>query len=424
MKISVPYGTASIEADLPDSLDVRVIDPAGCKPAESVESLLKKALDAPIGTDRLENMATKDDQITIIVNDHTRPGPDRLIVAEVVRRLETAGVPDSHIKFVVATGSHRAPTDEELDHILGAEIHRRMDVHIHDCKDKSHLTYMGKTISGLPLWVNTTVADASFIVTVGLIAPHAAAGFSGGRKSIVPGVAGLETLKIHHSLPIRPFEPSMGKLEGNRFHEAALEAARKVNVRFIVNAVQDPHKNNIAFVAGDLEQAHAAGVEICRRANTVEFDELADLVIVSPGGAPRDCNLYQAEKALAVAEVLVKPKRGAMILCASAPEGVGEGLFQKWMQEARRPEDVIERFRAEGFNVGNNKAFMYARALTKGRVIIVSDHVGREMLQSMMLEWAPDLESAVAMVRETVDVKRVFVLPRAVNIIPHCATQV
>lgn len=416
-KISVPYGKTIQEAVISDDIKLQVIDVDVPKVEIPPEKLLKVAMDNPIGTDRVENLVKKDDKILIVVNDHTRPGPNQIIVEELITRLKRAGVEDENIKFIIATGSHRASTDEEITNIIGADYKKKYQVIVHDCTDKDSIVYIGETTSGVPLYVNKAVTESSFIITTGLISPHHTAGFSGGRKSIVPGVAGLDTLKIHHSLPIRPFEPSMGFIYGNPFHEAALEAALMVNVRFMINAIQDPHKQNIAFVAGDIEEAHAKGAAICKKISEVEIHGLADIVIASPGGYPRDRSLYQAQKALSVAEPLGKPNC-VYILIANAEDGIGEGVFREWLSEAKTPQEVVERFRKEGFNVGSNKAFMYARALTKGRVIIVSENLKEKDLNEMMLEWAPNLQAAIEKAIKYKVPEKIIVLPRAVNIIP------
>ena len=417
-EIEIPYGNTVQKAVIPDGIPVQIVDPA-CPPVEEpVEILIERALDSPIGTERLERLVSAEDQVMIIVNDQTRPGPNIQMVAGIMKRLERAGVPDANVEIMIATGSHRAPTSQEIDRLVGAEIHRRIRVHSHDCRKNN--VYLGTTEGGLPVYVDKLVAEAGFIITTGLIAPHKAAGFSGGRKSIVPGVAGMETLKIHHSLPIRPYEPALGWLEENPFHQAAVQAARLVNVRFILNAVQDPHKQNAAVVAGDLELAYGRGVAVCRSHNTVECSQYGDLVIASPGGAPRDCSLYQAQKALATAEVFTEPGgEAAMILAARAEDGIGPELFQQWLCDCETPQDVIERFKIEGFDVGTNKAFEYARAMTKGRVIIVSGQVDPERIRQMKMEWAPSLQDAVDMVCSKKQPKQVIVLPKAVSIIPH-----
>lgn len=201
-RIQVPYGKTYQEAEIEDSIPVQLIDPECAPVTESVDTLIEQALDHPIASEKLENIVTKQDMPLIIVNDQTRPGPNREMVEAIVRRLEKAGIPDTHMRIIIATGSHRAPTSEELDSLVGEDIHKRIAVYSHDCKKNN--VYLGTTEGGLPIYVDKLVADASFIITTGLVAPHKAAGFSGGRKSIVPGVAGIETLKIHHSLPIRP----------------------------------------------------------------------------------------------------------------------------------------------------------------------------------------------------------------------------
>ena len=425
-KIKVPYGTTYQEAVIADDIPMQVIDPECADVTTKVEALIEQALDNPIGSPKLEDLVRqsvdKDGKILIIVNDPTRPGPNKEMVHALLGRLKSAKIQDSQIEFIIATGSHRAPTDEEIDTLVGKDIHAKYQVFIHDCKKNN--IYLGMTQGGLPVYVDKIVAEAKFIITTGLVAPHKAAGFSGGRKSIVPGVAGLETLKIHHSLPIRPFEPALGWMEGNPFHIAALEAAKLVNVRFILNAVQDPHKQNIAVVAGDLEKAHAEGVRICREHNTVICHKHGDVVIASPGGSPRDCNLYQAQKALATAELFAtKGGKAKLILVAQAEDGIGPQLFQDWLIDAATPDEVIDRFRKEGFDVGTNKAFEYARAMTKGEVIIVSENVDGTQLQKMKLTWEPTLQKALDRICSEERPQQVIVLPKAVNIIPQFAAE-
>ena len=417
MIIRVPFGTGSMEAELPDSLRVSVGDPKTEAVTGTEEERIEAALDAPIGTARLEETVKPENKVLIVVNDHTRPGPNRQIVAALLRRLHRAEVPDENIRFICATGSHRAPTDREMRAIVGDEVVEKYEIVMHDCRDKASLFRLGE-IDGLDIWLNNAVREADFIITTGLIAPHHTAGFSGGRKSILPGITGLDTLKIHHSLPMRPYNPSMGILEGNRFHDVALAAAKKAGVDFMINAVQDLKKQNVRYVAGDIELAHAEGVRVCREHNSVSIPGLADVVVCSPGGYPRDSDLYQAQKGLAVAETLVRPG-GTVILCARSELGVGEGLFPQWMKEGESPEAIIERYKREGFNVGNNKAFMYARALLRAKIVVVSELLDPEELKEMFLDWAPDLQNALDRVLPEYENPLVTVLPRAVSMIPR-----
>jgi len=417
MTITVPYGKGTVSAEVSDDIRLLTVDPELTKLEGGYDDQVEAALDDPIGTARLEKLVSPEQRVLIVVNDHTRPGPNREIVRGVLGRLRRAGVPDRNIRFICATGSHRAPTDIEMRSIVGNEVVDNYEIIVHNCRDREHLFRLGE-VDGLDVWLNTALLEADFIITTGLIAPHHTAGFSGGRKSILPGITGLETLQVHHSLPMRPFAPSMGVIEGNAFHDVALKAARMAGVKFIINAVQDMKKQNICFVAGDLAQAHAEGCRICREMNTVEIPALADVVVCSPGGFPRDSDLYQAQKGLAAAEMIVRPG-GTMILCANGELGVGEGLFVEWMKEGKSPQEIIDRYRAEGFNVGNNKAFLYARALLRAKVMIVSDKLDPSELQEMFLDWAPDLQTAVDRVLPEYTDPLVMVLPRAANMIPR-----
>ena len=352
-----------------------------------------------------------------MVNDQTRPGPHAEMAAAILSRLKKGGVREKDITFVVATGSHAGPTPAQLHKILGG-LEERIRVHIHDCNDGQHV-YMGKTKTcEVPIYLDKFVAESDFIVTTGLIAPHHVAGFSGGRKSIVPGVVSLDTLRVHHSLPIRPYEPAINFMEGNPFHEVAVEAAKLVKVRFILNVVQDIHKQIVGATAGELVEAHKAGVATCRKANTVEVHGRADLIIASPGGAPRDIDLWQSQKALSVSELVCEKENNVFILVARAEEGIPQ-LFIDWMREAKTPQDVVERFRQEGFGIGSNKAFMYARCMLKGRIILVSEALTAEQTHEVKMEWAPDLQTAIDMACKIKEPHKITVLPRAVNIIPE-----
>lgn len=415
--LRLPYGDGYQTASIDDSLKIQMIDPPIRPVTKSLEELLEYAIEHPYGTPLLENMAKPDDTVVIVMNDHTRPGPNPLILSAIMKRLEKAGVPDENITILFATGSHRAPTREEAIRIMGEKYYHRLNSIAHDCRDDAAMVNIGNTSEGVPVYVNRLITECSLLITTGLVAPIHTAGYSGGRKSILPGVAGLKTLHIHHSFPVYQYEPAMGFIYGNPFHEIALNAARKANVRFIVNAVQDPHKQFFNFVAGDLAEAHAAGVAMCKEVSEMPIPDRGDIIIASPGGFPRDIDLYQSQKALSVAELL-GTENCTFIIVAECRDGFGEETFHRWMIECPTIQSIIDRYAEEGFNVGNNKAFNYARALKKGRVIIVTDKISKEQLAEAKLESAATLQEAIEMSLAERPAKVVTVLPQAANIIP------
>jgi nickel-dependent lactate racemase len=271
----------------------------------------------------------------------------------------------------------------------------------------------------VPVVINRQYYQADLKILTGSIHPHQTAGFSGGRKSILPGLASVQTLKFHHGYDIRPLGPAMGRIKENLFHLAALEAAKMAGVDFILNLVQNQNKQITLAVAGDIEAAWMAGVHASREIFEVAIPKDPDILVVIPGGHPRDSNLYQSQRSLSAAELVIKPG-GTIILPAACPDGIGGDLFYEWMAAASCPQDVLERFKKEGFDIGTSKAWLYSRCLAKGQVIVVTEGLGEKTLNQMLTLKAKDMDQALAMAfdRHGND-SRVCVLKNAVDIIPR-----
>jgi nickel-dependent lactate racemase len=269
----------------------------------------------------------------------------------------------------------------------------------------------------LPIRVNSHVAKASLKILTGLIAPHQAAGFSGGRKSLTPGVAALETIAKQHSFPIRPYDPAMGWMKGNPFHEVAITVARTVGIDFIVNVVKNCRGEVVHAVAGHVEAAHEAGVAVCEQSWVTPFPRKYDLVIVTPGGFPRDIDLHQAQKAMSTAE-LVAADGGVIVLIAECADGIGK--FAAWLKGAKSPQDVIERFTREGFTrEHSSKAFMCARALARHPVVVSCAGISQQDMEAMFFRYARSPQEAVdRAVEMTGGDPSVLVLPYAVDCVP------
>ncbi len=392
----LPYGKKEIEFQIPTDNYLGTIIPQFFDNVGDEEKSIMYALANPIGSLRLRDIARKGMKTVIVINDITRPTPTAKMLPPLIEELAVAGVVDTDITILIANGTHRDNTPEEIDTLIGKDLHSRFNVINHHCRDEEMLVTLGITSHEVPVIVNRLLYEADLKILTGTIVPHHSAGFSGGRKSIIPGCASVETLRLHHGYKMRSPEPAMGWVEGNPFHQTAVEAARMVKADFILNVVQNQKKQITHAVAGDIEKAWEKGVEACRGISEIDTPDDVDIIIASPGGHPKDINLYQSQKAMAAAELVIK-KGGTIILPVSCPDGVGAELFYQWMKEAEKLEDVGERFKKEGFSEGTSKAWLYARCLLKAELIVVSENLSEETLSDMFTKKAETVDQAIQM---------------------------
>lgn len=396
---------------------IGVIQPKPTQGVSDVRGEINRAACAPIGSRCLQEIAAGKSSAAIVVNDITRPYPGREMVEVLARLLNRAGIPDSGIRLIMAYGHHRDNTREELRGMFGSEILDRFEIVHHHAEDPSTLEFMGTTSMGIPVEVNKVFARSDVKITTGCITPHQLAGFSGGRKSILPGISGMNALKKHHSFPIRPDHTSLGWLEGNPFHHQSVEAARIAGVDFILNSIDNAQRGVVSCVAGDLEAAYMQGVALCRQVWAAEVPEKADIVIVSPGGYPRDFDLHQSQKALGCGEMLCKPG-GSIILCAEMRDGAGRpGAV---LESADSPESVIARFQETGYTPqALSKAYMLARALHGFRIHVAGSMIPEDKLSAMFFSPHKTVDAAVqAALREQGEHASVLVVPYASDVLP------
>ena len=417
---TIPYGKGELTLRIPEKNYIGTLAPTYHPGVEDESAEVLRALKAPIGSRTLQEIVEKKKgkKTVVVVNDGTRPTATHKMLPPLMKALEDCGIRDSDILFLIATGTHRAVRPDEFDNLLGKGIAERYRIISHDCQDLENMVNLGTTSQGIPIMLNRLLCEADIKILTGSIHPHQGAGFSGGRKSILPGLTSLETLKLHHGPRFRPPEPAMGWMEGNPFHLQAMEGAKMAKPDFILNLVQNERKEITRAVAGDLEEAWMAGVEASREIFEIEVPDDVDIVVAVPGGSPRDFNLYQSQKSLAAAELVVK-KGGSIILPAECPDGVGSELFFEWIASASCPEDVMERFKVEGYNVGTSKAWLYSRCLLKAEMIVVSDCLDEKTLKDMFTRKAPDLDTALDMAFEKQGRgARVLVMKNAADMIP------
>ena len=325
--VKFPYGKEFLSLDIPEDRYAGTLVSEihhYVAPKAPIE-LVENALANPIGTPKLSVMAEGKKKVVLIASDHTRPVPSKVIVPPMLAEIRK-GNPDADITILISTGCHRGTTKEELINKFGPEIVESEKIVVHDCDDTENLTYIGKLPSGGDLIINRLAAEADLLVAEGFIEPHFFAGFSGGRKSILPGIASRKTVIYNHNGQfIADPHARTGVVDGNPIHNDMLYAARCARLAFVCNVVINSEKEAIFAVAGDVDLAHRVGREFLASQCQVKAIP-ADIVISTHGGYPLDPNLYQAVKGMTAAEATVK-EGGVIIMLSKSNDGHGGKVF-------------------------------------------------------------------------------------------------
>ncbi len=394
MDFTVRYGREEVSFSIADSRVKGVFLPRERAGLADPVAAMKEALAKPIGKPPLREMVSPGSKVAIVINDITRVVGTDVFLPFLLDELNAAGVPDDRITAVVATGIHRGHTPEEHRYIAGEEAYSRIKIVDHDAVN-APVSYYGRTSRGTPVYINDIVAKADFVILTGEVTYHMTAGYTGGRKSILPGVASLEAIETNHKAMVEP-TATQGRLEGNVLHEDMLEAARMVKPNFIFNVVLNSRREFVQVVAGDMEQAHAEGCKLVDEMFAVNIEEKAEVVIATCGGYPKDINFYQAQKTLSNAHRAVRPG-GTIILMAACPEGHGSQKFYDFMKDHSTPGEVVEAV-AANFQMGHHKAYLTCRTLKEVHTILISE-MPDEIVRVLMMEPAHSVEEALERVR-------------------------
>ena len=416
--ISIPYGKGQLSWELPyDGLLTSRVDQL--KSEKTGQELVEEAMAHPIGSPTLRELAVGKKSCTIIISDHTRPVPSRDILPPMLRQLRQ-GSPDIAVTLLVATGFHRLTTKEELTAKLGEEIASAETIRVHDAFDPDSNVQIGILPSGAPLVIDRAAVETDLLISEGFIEPHFFAGFSGGRKSVLPGVCDKTTVLGNHcgQFIASPFART-GVLEGNPLHTDMVAAAEMAKLAFIVNVVIDEGKKTVAAFAGDFRQAHEAGTAFLRQYCEVEAIP-GDIVVTSNGGAPLDQNIYQSVKGLTAAEASAK-EGAVLIMCAQLADGTGGQGFYTSLRDCESPEDHFAQCAATPQNEtipDQWESQILARILMKHRVIYVSRPEMEQTLREMKLEYAPTLEAALTMAKaDKGENASITVIPNGISVI-------
>ena len=397
--IKLPYDHGSVTAHINDAnLAGTLVSKAATYQASlSEKDLVEQSLDNPIGSPSLEELATGKKNIVIISSDHTRPVPSHIITPILLRRLRSVA-PEARIRILVATGFHRPSTHAELVAKYGEEIVANEEIVMHKSQVDEDMVKIGRLPSGGDLIINKVAEEADLLISEGFIESHFFAGFSGGRKSVLPGISSYKTIMANHSGEfINDKHSRTGNLHHNMVHHDMVYAARKAGLQFILNVVLDEDKHIIGSFAGDLEAAHKQGTDFVGELAGVKAIK-SDIAITTNGGYPLDQNIYQAVKGMTAAEATNK-QNGTIIIVAGCRDGHGGDGFYHNIADVADPQEFLDK----AINTPRLETVpdqwtsqILARILVNHHVIVVSDLVEPSLITNMHMELATSIDDALA----------------------------
>lgn len=412
------YGDISFPLHLPPEHLLAVIRPVIPPPAETAAGIITKAL---AGCAALVYSFKPGERVVIVTSDITRYTGSEIYLPLLVERLNAAGIRDRDMEIVVALGIHRRQTEHEHKKILGS-LYGRIRVTDHDCDDPGKLTYLGKTSGGIEVELNRRVAEADRLILTGTIGFHYFAGFGGGRKAVLPGVASRRACMASHFAVLNPL-PASGKnpcaasgvLEGNPVHGAMVEACAMVQPAFILNTVLDPEKRIIAAFAGDWRQKHLEGCRYYSERFSYPIREKADMVVVSCGGFPKDINFIQAHKSMEYGSQALK-EGGVLILLAQCRDGYGHDTFFRWFRF--KELSAFEAALRSGYEINGQTAYSVLQKAQRFQVVLVSG-LPSEEVETMGMMPAKSLDEALVLAERMLPTDyRAYVIPEGGTVLP------
>jgi len=420
LDVTLAYGKTGLTISLPDDADVTVVEPHFQPGLPEPPATIARALHEPIGSPPLRDLVSTDDEVGIAFSDITRPTPNHVILPVILDHL--AHVPDEQITLFNGTGTHRANTEGELRTMLGARVADRYRIIQNDARDRSTHVLVGTTDAGNDVWLNRAFVDCDVRILTGFIEPHFFAGFSGGGKAVMPGMAHLDTvLRNHNAEHMDSPRARWGTREGNPLWEEIREAAAMVSPTFLLNVTLNRNRDVTGVFAGHWDEAHAAGCASVKGAAMVELEQPFDIVITSNSGFPLDLNLYQSVKGMSAAAQVVR-RGGSIILVADCWDGIPEhGDYGQLLREAENLDDLLDTVRDPGFSRQDSwQVHTQALIAQKANVYVHSHNLTREDIRGAHLIPCPSVERTVAQLLERYGPhSSICVLPEGPQTIPY-----
>ena len=391
MRVELPCGHEKIGLVLPDR--TLVLEPRPMPPLEDPQGAVTAAMEEPIAGPPLRELAANRKQACIVISDNTRPVPNRVILPPLIETLHAAGLDRSRITILIATGTHRANTGKELEALVGPRIAAEYTIINHCCDDPREYRRIHE-LDKAPIEINARYLDADLKILTGLIEPHPFAGFSGGAKSILPGLSSFETMKYMHSYEMIA-HPGVDNciLEGNPFYEATLQVARLAGVDFVLNVVINKEKETAGVFAGEVAAAHLAGCRMVEAFSVIPLEEPADLIITTGGGHPLDATFYQSTKGLIGARAICR-KGGTVVVVCACEQGVGSDNFCELVDACRGEEAFRRRYAdPDHFILDQWAVQRFYQALGRmGDVLVYSPGLSASQLEPFGLSKIHDLQ--------------------------------
>lgn len=432
MRLKLAYGREGLWIELPEDAPVTVIEPQFVPGLPDERAAITAALRSPVGTSPLRQLVRPDDTVAVVFSDLTRPMPNDRVLPPLLNELALAGVPDDQIVFINALGTHRPQTEAELAHMLGSEVVNRYHIVQHDAWDDENLVEacpersrrIGRNKAGRLVRVNCAYLEASVRILSGFIEPHFFAGFSGGAKAVLPGIADIEAILDNHG-PTMLAHPqaTWAVTDGNPIWEEMLAVAQSTAPTFLLNVTLNRNREITGVFAGDLVAAHRVGVDFVRQTAMQPVSEPFDIVITSNSGYPLDLNLYQAVKGMSAAAQIVRPG-GDIIVAAECWDSIpSHGEYQRLLWEASSPQELLDRVMAPGFRCHDQwEAQAQAQIQLKANVHVYADGLSDEELRRALVIPCRSIEERVAELQRHNPAATIAVLPDGPQTVPYLAS--